>query len=100
MSPVRTMAQYVPRRYCIHAVGIWADLFVFRRQASFFVCCRDSAEPRILMESTAALTLDYVEEYEDALSGDCIVQVPEVGFATEAFLVHESARFCLNSRYR
>ena len=52
------------------------------------------------MESTAALTLDYVEEYEDALSGDCIVQVPEVGFATEAFLVHESARFCLISRYR
>ena len=52
------------------------------------------------MESTAALTLDYVEEYEDALSGDCIVQVPEVGFATGASLVCQSVRFCRNSRYR
>lgn len=35
------------------------------------------------MESTAPLTLDTVEEYEDAVSGDCIVQVPEVRFAAE-----------------
>eukprot|EP00904_Undaria_pinnatifida_P008254 jgi/Undpi1/4559/HiC_scaffold_18.g07913.m1 len=34
-------------------------------------------EPRILMESTEPLTLDNIFEYEDAVSGDCIVQVPE-----------------------
>lgn len=35
-------------------------------------------EPGILMESTEPLTLDDVTEYEDAVSGDCIVEVPEV----------------------
>ena len=35
-------------------------------------------EPRILMESTEPLVLDGIPEYEDAESGDCIVQVPEV----------------------
>ena len=30
------------------------------------------------MESTEPLTLDNIFEYEDAVSGDCIVQVPEV----------------------
>eukprot|EP00904_Undaria_pinnatifida_P008260 jgi/Undpi1/4564/HiC_scaffold_18.g07918.m1 len=34
------------------------------------------AEPRILMESTEPLTLDNVVEYEGAVSGDCIVEVP------------------------
>eukprot|EP00904_Undaria_pinnatifida_P008258 jgi/Undpi1/4562/HiC_scaffold_18.g07916.m1 len=34
------------------------------------------AEPRILMESTATLTLDNIFEYEEAVTGDCIVGVP------------------------
>eukprot|EP00904_Undaria_pinnatifida_P008259 jgi/Undpi1/4563/HiC_scaffold_18.g07917.m1 len=35
------------------------------------------AEPRILVESTEPLTLDNILDYEEAVSGDCIVQVPE-----------------------
>ncbi|CAM9500688.1 unnamed protein product [Scytosiphon promiscuus] len=35
------------------------------------------AEPRILVESSEPLVLDNVIEYEDAVSGDCIVEVPE-----------------------
>lgn len=35
-------------------------------------------EPRVLMESTEPLTLDNAVEYEDAVSGNCIVEVPEV----------------------
>eukprot|EP00904_Undaria_pinnatifida_P008263 jgi/Undpi1/4567/HiC_scaffold_18.g07921.m1 len=35
------------------------------------------AEPRILMESTEPLTLENILDYEDAVSGDCIVEVPE-----------------------
>ncbi|CAM9212730.1 unnamed protein product, partial [Laminaria digitata] len=35
------------------------------------------AEPRILMESTMPLALDNILEYEEAVSGDCIVGVPE-----------------------
>ncbi|CAN0272345.1 unnamed protein product [Ascophyllum nodosum] len=34
-------------------------------------------EPRILMETTEPLTLDEIPEYEEAETGDCIVQVPE-----------------------
>ncbi|CAM9855185.1 unnamed protein product [Ascophyllum nodosum] len=34
-------------------------------------------EPRILMETTAPLTLDDISLYEEAETGDCIVQVPE-----------------------
>lgn len=34
-------------------------------------------EPRVLMESTAPLTLDFVVEYEDGVAGDCMIQVPE-----------------------
>lgn len=34
-------------------------------------------EPRILVDSTAPVTLESVEDYA-AVSGDCIVQVPEV----------------------
>lgn len=37
-----------------------------------------SAEPRILMESTEPLTLDLIMDYENAASGECIIQVPEV----------------------
>lgn len=37
-----------------------------------------STEPLILMESTMPLTLDNILEYEEAVSGDCIVGVPEV----------------------
>lgn len=37
-----------------------------------------STEPLILMESTMPLTLENILEYEEAVSGDCIVGVPEV----------------------
>ncbi|CAN0345437.1 unnamed protein product, partial [Ascophyllum nodosum] len=37
-------------------------------------------EPRILVETTEPLTLDDIPEYEEAETGDCIVQVPEVGY--------------------
>ena len=40
--------------------------------------CFNCAEPRILVESTEPITLDLITEYEDAVSGDCIIQVPEV----------------------
>lgn len=32
------------------------------------------------MESTEPLTLDEITEYEEAETGDCIVEVPEVRF--------------------
>ena len=32
------------------------------------------------MESTATLTLDNIFEYEEAVTGDCIVGVPAVSF--------------------
>ncbi|CAM9220801.1 unnamed protein product [Pylaiella littoralis] len=34
------------------------------------------ADPRILVESTEPVTLDNVIEYEEAVSGDCMVEVP------------------------
>lgn len=43
--------------------------------------CVSHAEPRVVVESTAPVTLDTVEDYA-ALSGDCIVQVPEVRLGT------------------
>lgn len=49
---------------------------------SLFFCCVFSTltEPRILVESTEPLTLDNVIRYADAEIGDCIVEVPEVGW--------------------
>lgn len=44
------------------------------------------AEPRIVVESTAALTLEDVEDYA-ALSGDCIVQVAEVRLLMLTWLI-------------
>lgn len=35
-------------------------------------------EPRILVESTLTLRLEDIFAYEEAQTGDCIVQVPEV----------------------
>lgn len=49
------------------------------------------AEPRILMESTEPLTLEGAAEVEDAVPGDCIIQVPEVRGPVLSAEVHKDA---------
>lgn len=44
------------------------------------------ADPRILVDSSEPLTLDNVLEYENAVSGDCIVEVPAVSFRSMCFI--------------
>lgn len=48
------------------------------RHPCFFL----SLDPRILVESTKPVTVDNVIAYEEAVSGDCMVEVPPVRVKT------------------
>ena len=49
-----------------------------RARVSLLFSSAPTIDPRILVESTEPVTLDNIIRYDEAVSGDCIVEVPAV----------------------
>ena len=49
-----------------------------RARVSLLFSSVPTIDPRILVESTEPVTLDNIILYDEAVSGDCIVEVPAV----------------------